>query len=179
MADVFTALDYCIIAGIVVSAIVGIIRGLIRELLALLSWIISAWFAILYAPELSVYLDDYLASPQLQYLVALAGVFIVSLLGLSLVALILTKLLDMVGIAGTDRSLGALFGIVRGGAIVLAVMFFLRLTPATQQSWYVDSMLMPYFEPVYEFLDSQDFTKPIESLPGVLESAPVKVPETS
>ncbi len=164
---VLTSLDYVILVAVAVSAIVGVIRGLIKELLALLSWVVSIWLAIHYAADVALYLGPYLQSPQLQYVVALAGIFVVSLLSFSLVALILVKLLNTVGIAGTDRSLGALFGLVRGIAITLAVVFVLRLTPAAGQDWYTDSLLVPYFGPVYEFLDGQDFMQPIESLPGL------------
>jgi membrane protein required for colicin V production len=165
-----TSIDYVIIASMLVSALVGLIRGLIRELLALLSWIVSIWLALQYADDVSVYLDVYLQSPQIQYMVAVAGIFVLSLLSLSLVALILTKLLAAVGIAGTDRSLGALFGILRGAAIVLVAIFVLRLTPAATQPWYVNSSLVPYFEPIYTYLDEQDFMKPVKSLPNSLNA---------
>ena len=172
-ATLLTSLDYVIIAGIVISALVGLIRGLIRELLALLSWIVSIWLAFQYADDVSTYLDAYLQSPQIQYMVSFAIIFVLSLLSLSLVALLLTKILTAVGIAATDRTLGSLFGLIRGGAIVLVAIFILRLTPATGQEWYVKSILVPYFEPIYTYLDEQDFMKSVGTLPNALGAATI------
>ncbi len=161
-----TGFDYVLVVVLAVSMAVGFVRGLIRELLSVLSWVVSIWLAIHYAEGLAVYLGPYLNSPQLQYLVALAGIFVLSLLALSLLAMLLAKLLSMVGIAGTDRSLGVVFGMLRGLAIALAGAFLLRLTPAVQEPWYRDSVLVPYFDPVFEYLDNQDFIAPLERLPA-------------
>jgi len=160
-----TGIDYVILALLGLSAVVGIVRGLIREMLSLVSWIVSLWLAFVYADEVAAWLDPYLQSPQIQYMVALAGLFVVSLLVLSLAAMLLVKLLDLVGITGTDRTLGGVFGLVRGVAIALVLVFVVRLTPATGQPWFVNSLLVPWFEPVYDFLDNQDFVQPLKALP--------------
>lgn len=161
-----TTLDYIILAVLAISALVGVVRGLIREILALLSWIVSLWLAFYYAEEAAGWLTPYLNSPQIQYLVALAAIFVGSLLILSMIAMILVKLLDWVGIAGTDRTLGGLFGLLRGIAVALVIVFVVRLTPGVNQSWFLDSVLVPYFEPIYEYLDNQDFIQPLEESVG-------------
>lgn len=163
-----TSIDYVIIAIFAVSALVGGFRGLIRELLSLLSWVVAVWLSIHYASELAIWLSPYLESPQIQFLVAVALIFVLSLLGLSLIAMLLVKLLTYAGISGTDRTLGALFGLLRGAAISLLLVFVVRLTPATHQPWFTGSVLVPYFDPVFEYLDNQDFLKPLDSLPGKL-----------
>ncbi len=160
-----TSLDYVLIAVLAVSAVVGMVRGLVRELLALLSWVVSLWLALQYAEPLSVHLEPYLNSPQIQYMVALAAIFVISLLLLSMTAMILVKLLTWVGVAGTDRSLGGLFGLVRGVAIALVLVFVIRLTPATGQEWFQRSVLVPYLAPIFAFIDQRDFLQPLETLP--------------
>jgi membrane protein required for colicin V production len=165
MDVLLTSLDYVILAVLAISMVVGIVRGLVRELLALLSWVVSVWLALHYAEIVSEWLAPYLQSPQIQYLVALTGIFIVSLLMLSMIAIIIVKLLTLVGIAGTDRSLGGLFGVVRGIAIALVLVFVIRLTPATGEAWFQSSMIVPYLEPIYEYLDDQNFLQPLDSLP--------------
>lgn len=164
-----TALDLVLLAIILVSAIYGIVRGLIRELLSLLSWAVSIWLAFKYAPDFSPLLEPYLDSPQLQYLIALAAIFVVSLLLFSLCAIVLAKLLSLVGIAGTDRSLGAVFGIIRGIAIGLILVFLLRLTPADEQDWFTSSSLVPYFDPIFAWMDQRGFspTAPALEIPLV------------
>ncbi len=157
-----------------ISALVGIVRGFVREVLALLSWIVSLWLALHYAEPVSTYLEPYLQSPEIQYMVALAGIFVASLLVLSMTAMILVKLLTWVGVAGTDRTLGGLFGLARGLAIALALVFVIRLTPATGKPWFAGSVLVPYFEPVYEYLDNRDFLQPLHTLPGRAADAAIQ-----
>ena len=167
-----TVLDYIIVAALAISGLVGVLRGLIREMLALLSWVVSLWLAFSYAEAVANWLTPYLNSPQIQYVVALAVIFVGSLLILSMIAIIVVKLLDWVGIAGTDRSLGGLFGLLRGIAVALVLVFIIRLTPATEQPWFQNSVLVPYFEPIYEYLDGQDFLQPLEdALPGAVVPA--------
>ncbi|KAA3624384.1 MAG: CvpA family protein [Proteobacteria bacterium] len=170
---VLNGLDYVLLAVLAVSAVVGIVRGLVRELLALLSWLVSVWLAFQYAEPVALMLAPYLKSPQIQYVVAMAVIFVVSLLLLSMSAMILVKLLTWAGVAGTDRTLGGLFGLVRGLAVALVIVFVLRLSPATAKPWFEKSILVPYFEPVYEYLDNQDFLQPLqESLPaGIVPGA--------
>jgi hypothetical protein len=45
------------------------------------------------------------------------------------------------------------------------VVFVIRLTPAISQPWFARSLLVPYFDPVYEFLDNQDYIQPLKKLP--------------
>ncbi|MFT5115879.1 MAG: membrane protein required for colicin V production [Parasphingorhabdus sp.] len=153
-----SSFDLLLIAVFVISAIVGMVRGLIRELLSLLSWVVSLWLAFKFAPIVSNWLKPYLDAPQLQYIVALVAVFIVCLLVFSLCAILLAKLLSLVGIAGTDRSLGAIFGIARGIAIGLILVFLLRFTPAKEETWFETSRLVPYFDPILAILDRQGYT---------------------
>lgn len=166
-----TILDYVMLAVVAVSALVGIVRGLIRELLSLLSWVVSIWVAWYYAGALSTRLEDLLNSPQLQYVVALAAIFVVSLLALSMMSMLVSKMLRLTGTAGTDRSLGAVFGLLRGAAIVLGAVFILNFTPAASQSWYRNAALLPYLMPVYEYLDEQDFMQSLDALPETAGNA--------
>jgi hypothetical protein len=53
--------------------------------------------------------------------------------------------------------------------VALVLVFIIGLTPATEQSWFQDSILVPYFEPIYEYLDDQDFLQPLDgALPGTV-----------
>lgn len=169
----FTGLDYVIFAVLGVSAVVGVVRGLVRELLALLSWVVSVWLAFQYAETVASSLGPYIESPEIRYVVALTVIFVVSLLLLSMTSIILVKLLTWAGVAGTDRTLGGLFGLARGVAVALVIIFILRLTPAAGKPWLNNSILVPYFEPIYEYLDDQDFLQPLqETLPsGVVPGA--------
>jgi membrane protein required for colicin V production len=59
---------------------------------------------------------------------------------------LLGKLVSSTGLSGTDRLLGALFGLLRGGAIVLAAVIVARFTPFPNDPWWQGSQLLPQFE---------------------------------
>ena len=59
----------------------------------------------------------------------------------------------MTGLAGTDRFLGMFFGAARGGlVIVLVVAGLYYLTPAPEDGWWQQSMLLPQVVALIEYL---------------------------
>lgn len=112
-------LDIVIVAVVALSAIIGLYRGLVREVLSLAAWIGAGWIAMtLYGPAKKLvagWIDD----PQWLAIVTGAGLFIVALVALLIIAGFLsrnTKRASM--LAPANRMLGVVFGILRGGLIV-------------------------------------------------------------
>src|SRR5437868_13949970 len=102
-------LDYALIAIIVVSVAWGVWRGLVREVVSLAGWVIAFLAANLLAGPLGERLPESIARPELRVLLAFVGVFVVSLIVTSLAGLLLSKIMQAVGLGGIDRALGALF----------------------------------------------------------------------
>ena len=64
----------------------------------------------------------------------------------ALVTRLISMLVTKTGLSGTDRSLGVVFGLIRGGTIItLAVILGLILELSTAE-WWRESLLIPYFE---------------------------------
>ncbi len=57
-----------------------------------------------------------------------------------------SKLVDKTGLTGTDRLLGIVFGVARGGVIVAILVLLAGLTPFPQDPWWQDSQFIGYFE---------------------------------
>ena len=158
--------DISIIAIVVVSLFVGLFRGFIRESLSLFSWIVAIWLAYNYATLGATYLEPYIDQPPLRVVASFAGIFIVSLLLISLASYLVYRLLYVSGISGVDRSLGSLFGLARGIIIVAFLILAARFMDFTTQPWWQESILVEYFTPVTEFIrtllpqDLAEFVKP-------------------
>jgi len=144
--------DLCIGLVVVVSMIIGIFRGLVREALSLLAWGAAFWVAYRYSGSVTAWVDTVLNNPALSSAVSSIGVFIGTLLGLGLVGRLLTGLFKRAGLNGTDRALGAVFGMVRGVAITLVVVMVARLTLVADQPWYNASVAIPYLNPIVDKL---------------------------
>jgi len=136
-------LDCAVIGVFAVSTILGAWRGLVREILSILGWVIAFLAANLLAGPLGPEMPQVIPSPELRVAAAFAIVFIGSLMVTSLAGLLLAKLVRAVGLGGTDRTLGAVFGAARGALIVLAAAVLAGLTSAPRQAWWSDSASGP------------------------------------
>ena len=54
----------------------------------------------------------------------------------SLLSLQIAKVVKMTGLSGTDRALGAFFGLARGVLVSVVLVLLLSLTPLPRESWW-------------------------------------------
>ena len=141
-------IDITIILIMLISLIIGIYRGFVREALSLCSWVAAIWLAYHYAWHMSSYLASYIEQSPLRVVLAYALIFVVSLLIFSAISHFLHSLASNSGISGVDRSLGVLFGVTRGIAIITVLILVARFMDFTGQPWWSESMLVTLFDPV-------------------------------
>jgi membrane protein required for colicin V production len=149
-----SVVDIFIIVTLVISLLIGLFRGFIREILSLLSWLGALWLGYAYATLGASYLEPYITQPPLRVVVAFAAIFIVALIGFSIISYLLYRLLSIAGVSGVDRSLGMLFGLVRGFVIVALLILAATFMDFTSQPWWKDSLLVQYFIPVTDLIRS-------------------------
>jgi membrane protein required for colicin V production len=149
-----SVVDIFIIVTVVISLLIGLFRGFIREILSLLSWLGALWLGYAYATLGASYLEPYITQPPLRVVVAFAAIFIVALIGFSIISYLLYRLLSIAGVSGVDRSLGMLFGLVRGFVIVALLILAATFMDFTSQPWWKDSLLVQYFIPVTDLIRS-------------------------
>ncbi len=150
----FTILDFIIVGIILFSGIVSIFRGFVRELFSLVTWVIAAWIAWHFGHQLTLVLEPYIANRMVRLPVAYGGLFIMTMILGGLVNYLLGQLIDRSGLTGTDRTLGLLFGLLRGVLIIAVMLLVVRLTPAPHEVWWKESKLIPIFAPFENWLQS-------------------------
>jgi membrane protein required for colicin V production len=129
-------IDIAMLAVIVLSALAGAVRGLTFEILSLLGWV-AAWFAGLWlGPLLAPHLPIGTPGSPLNGVAAFASAFLVVLILSGLAARAVSALIGKTLLRPLDRLLGAVFGILRGVLVLLAVAIVVSYTPvAASTAW--------------------------------------------
>ena len=135
MIPALSWLDWALLAVLLLSVAVGLVRGFVFECLSLAGWL-AAWFAAQWgAPLLAPHLPGSQGSAMNQGL-AFALAFVAALIAWSLLARLIRMLIHATPLSLPDRLLGAVFGLLRGGVLLLVVATVVALTPASQsQGW--------------------------------------------
>jgi membrane protein required for colicin V production len=128
-----TWIDYAVIAIVGLSILLSIIHGLVREILSIASWVVAFVVAQMFAGDIAPLLPVALANPSLRLLAGFLSVFLVVLVAMTLLAIALSGLIKTAGLGFADRALGAVFGLVRGVAIVLIAVLLAGLTALPRQ----------------------------------------------
>ena len=138
--------DIVILAIIGISALISLWRGFLREVLSLLAWILAFWVAFSFTPLVAPLLEPYVDVPSIRFILGFAGLFVLTLLAVSLLGHIVVKLVGRTGLTGTDRMLGLLFGMARGGVVVLLLVLLAGLTRVPQDPWWDEARLLAHFQ---------------------------------
>lgn len=137
MANLFNEIgwvDWLLLAVVLASVLVGLVRGFIFECLSLAGWVV-AWFAAQWsAPWLAPRIPVGSSGGGLNLSVAFAAAFVLALLIWTLLARLARLLIQSTPLSLPDRLLGAAFGALRAGVLLLALTTVVMLTPAAQSA---------------------------------------------
>jgi membrane protein required for colicin V production len=148
------AVDIFILLVIGISCLIGVFRGLIKEALSLVFWIGAIIAAGLFSTAAGAWLSDFIASPMLQRVTAFVLIFVLVVFVGGLISNGISHLLSKAGLGAADRALGAMFGLVRGVAIVTVVVMLTARLSFTQQV-YSESQAMPYVMTMADWLQDR------------------------
>jgi membrane protein required for colicin V production len=133
------ALDWIILAILLLSMALGAWRGLVYEVLSVLGWFAAFIVAQLYAATVGNMLPMSGATDSLRYAAGFIITFIASAFAAGLLAWLAKKLIETVGLRPVDRTLGAFFGLIRGAVILLAATTAVLMTPLKDGDWWKQS----------------------------------------
>jgi membrane protein required for colicin V production len=132
-----TLLDIVLIVVMLVSGLLAMVRGFMREILSIIAWVLAAGATLYSYAKLLPLAKQYFNSDVVATVAVVGGVFLLTLL---IVSVLTVRLSDMVldsRVGALDRTLGFLFGLARGLVIVVvAFIFFTWLVPdRSQPDW--------------------------------------------
>ena len=137
--------DITIICIILLSAVLSLFRGFVREVLSLVAWIVAFWAAMAFWGQVAVMLAPYIAIEFPRMVLSFLAILVGVLLVFGIINFIVGRLMASTGLSGPDRLLGALFGMLRGAAIVTVLVVLAGLTPLPgDPSWAQSRMLVGF-----------------------------------
>jgi membrane protein required for colicin V production len=133
------AIDWILIFVLAFSMLLGAWRGLVYEVLSVLGWVAAFYLAQLFAPRVSLMLPMDSLSEPVRYAAGFVLVFIAAVFAAGLLAFLLKKLVEAIGLRPVDRTMGAAFGLVRGVILLLAAAVVMELTALKNSPWWQES----------------------------------------
>ncbi|MBN8925851.1 MAG: hypothetical protein BGO51_08960 [Rhodospirillales bacterium 69-11] len=159
-----TWVDLAVLGVLAISALLAFMRGLVREVLGVGAWVGAVAAAIWMLPTARVYASRWITEPIWIDPAAFVSVFLVTLIVLFLIAHVIGGTVRRSALGGVDRTLGLVFGLVRGAALVIVAYIIgtlmlppeqwpepvreaRALQPAYQGAVWVAAQLPPEYRP--------------------------------
>ncbi|UCH52650.1 MAG: CvpA family protein [Pseudomonadota bacterium] len=145
--------DIALLVVLAASAAFGAWRGFVREIMSLVSWVLAAVIAWVFADDMGGWFTSLSSEPALRQALA----FVVLFVGVLILGAITSFIVHRAFVKGDfarwpNRLLGSAFGIGRGVVIITLVFLLAGLTALPQQSWWRGAALVPAFESVALFV---------------------------
>lgn len=140
-----TALDGLVIVVILFSAFLAMVRGFSREVLSLASWVIAAVAAVLLYKNILPLVQSYLSNKTIALIASLAIIFIVVFIIVSIITMKIADVIIDSRIGALDRTMGFIFGLVRGLFIMVIAMLLVNqlIKPEDQAPWLREAKTKP------------------------------------
>jgi membrane protein required for colicin V production len=139
-------IDYLIIVLCLASAGFGYWRGFAKEALSLATWLLAIWLSWRFSFVIEPMLGEWTRAPELKIWAARGMIFLIVLAVGGLVAWLLREVVRRTGLSGTDRLLGAFFGLGRGVLLVGLTAMVIEFSGLAQDPWWQQARLKPYSE---------------------------------
>ena len=143
----FSVLDLVVIGIVLISALLAAVRGFTREVLAIVAWVVAAAAAWYLHPAALPIAQQYISSNTVALVASIGGIFIITLIIVSIITVQISDLILDSRIGALDRTLGLFFGAARGFLICVIGWAFLGwLLQGKEPEWAASSRTRPAME---------------------------------
>tara|TARA_R110000868_G_scaffold148617_8_gene370670 strand:- start:8153 stop:8680 length:528 start_codon:yes stop_codon:yes gene_type:complete len=150
----FTLIDIGIILVVLISIVIGLFRGFVKEALSIVVWTLSVIIAMKFYEDFTHYFIGITDNVTLRSGMSIGVIFIVCLISGSIISHLISVLVKSTGLSGTDRLLGIIFGLLRGGLIAAVIVLIVNYTEFSKNKMWQDSFLTKQIQPMSKWLES-------------------------
>ena len=140
--------DITAVIVLLISAFLAYTRGLVQEVLSVVGWLGGGLITIYVFPFVQPFFRELISIEIAADLANGIAVFIISLAILSILSIAISKRVHNSSLNALDRSLGFLFGLVRGGILICLLYMGTKwmLPIVDQPAWLRSARTMPLIE---------------------------------
>jgi membrane protein required for colicin V production len=148
MDQILTVADVAIIGIVLVSALWAFLRGFVREVLGVAAWVGAAFVTLYGFAYVRPYAHQLISIDFVADAVAGVVLFVVSLILFSVISHAISSQVRDSALSAIDRSLGFVFGLVRGAVIVCLAYLLLKwaVPPQDRPAWIMSARSLPAIE---------------------------------
>lgn len=125
----FAIIDWIFSIIILLFAISGVIKGFIDNVFGKIAFVAGILLAYLFYKDVATGLLKDIKIPVAANVIAFLLIFVVTFLTIKIIQMIVAKVFEWSILKSLDRTLGFIFGIVEGAAVVCLVVFILTAQP--------------------------------------------------
>ena len=133
------AYDWICVAVLLASLLLGAWRGLVYEVMSVLGWVASFILAQMFAGTLAGHVPMASATEEVRYAIAFVVLFVLGAFVGGLLASLVRRMANAIGLRPVDRTLGAAFGVLRGVMLLLVVAVVVNMTSLREGTWWQES----------------------------------------
>lgn len=128
--------DLVMLAVVGLSTVLGLMRGMVLEVLSLLGWLAAYACARLFGADMAPYVPFAAPGSAARLMAGVVAAFLLTLLIWKVLTWFVHKIVRASALSAGDRLLGGLFGLLRGGLLLLVAATLVSLTPlARSPAW--------------------------------------------
>jgi len=145
-----TTLDIILLSLLLPSLVSGIFKGFIKQVLGIVSLMLGAWLSSKFNVPVSEWLIGILkpTDPKILTIVSYVLIFTLTVVGLNIVAGLLTKIIKTAALGGLNRFLGAIFGAFKAFLVICLLVW---LFDSLNDKWELVNKSILKDSPVYEY----------------------------
>jgi membrane protein required for colicin V production len=172
-------LDVILIAIMLISGFLAMVRGFTREVLSIFSWAMAAIAALYLTPKYATLLEPYIGNPSIAQIAFAAGVFILTLIVVSLITFRISDSVLDSRVGALDRTFGFIFGLARGFLLVAIVFILFTALARDEPTWVRNAQSYAILQKTRIAIESLLPMNPEQYIPGGKdeEGAPAGQPE--
>lgn len=128
-----TWVDLAVLGVLLISAALAFMKGLVREVLGIGAWVGAVIVAVKTLPYSRQIAARWIDEPAWLDPAGFLAALLIALLVFSLIARLIGRFVRGSALGGLDRTLGVLFGLVRGAALVVIAYVLAGMAMAVEQ----------------------------------------------